>query len=212
MQKGPVIGPLVLCGVCFKETNLDFLTKIGVKDSKKLSAKKRSELALKILQECYSHKLIIVSPEEIDDRNEKKITLNRLEELKMAEIIDDLKPDVVYIDAVDVNEKRFGKSIGTLLNKTPKKIISEHEADDTYPIVSAASIVAKVKRDSIIAELRNKYGDLGSGYPSDKKTINFLRDWIKTKKEVPSFVRKTWDTTKKLIEEELTNKKITDYT
>ena len=209
--RGPVIGPLVLCGVCFSTSDLELLRSIGVKDSKKLSAKRRKELAEIIKKYCTSWKIVVISAKEIDQREEKRITLNRVEELKMAEIINDLKPDIIYIDAADVNEKRFGKSIGKLLNYSPKKIISKHKADDTYPIVSAASIIAKDTRDALIDELKVKFGELGSGYPSDEITINFLRNWIKTNKKAPPCARISWETTKKILNEELSNKKITEY-
>ena len=211
MQKGPVLGPMVLCGVCFAETDLPYLNEIGAKDSKKLTPKKRRELAKLIKQNCYSYEIIIVSAQEIDEREENRITLNRLEELKMAEIVNKLKPDVIYLDAADVNEKRFGGSIRKLLDYKPRKIVSKHRADDIFPIVSAGSIIAKYKRDKIINELKEKYGDLGSGYPSDKRTSDFLRKWIKKHKKAPNFARKTWDTTKRIINEEINNKKITDY-
>ncbi|MHA1491899.1 MAG: ribonuclease HII, partial [Promethearchaeota archaeon] len=87
----------------------------------------------------------------------------------------------------------------------------KHKADDTYPIVSAASIIAKNKRDALINDLKKKYGDLGSGYPSDEKTTTFLHNWIKKNKKVPHFARATWSTTRKILTEELENKKITDY-
>ncbi|MFX1395341.1 MAG: ribonuclease HII, partial [Promethearchaeota archaeon] len=209
--RGPVLGPMVLCGVCFTKSNLQFLTDIGVKDSKKLSAKRRHELANIIKKNCHSFEVIILSPQEIDTREKKKITLNRLEELKMAEIINKLKPDLVYVDAVDIDEKRFGTSLKDLLNYKPREIISKHKADDIYPIVSAGSIIAKDKRDTLIEELKKDHGDFGSGYPSDKRTTDFLREWIKKHKKAPSFARKTWDTTKKILNEEIGNKKITNY-
>lgn len=209
--RGPVLGPMVLCGVCFTKSNLQFLTDIGVKDSKKLSTKRRYELAKIIKQNCHSFKVIILSAQEIDAREEKKITLNRLEALKMAEIINKLKPDLIYVDAVDVNEKRYGKSLKDLLNYKPREIISKHKADDIYPIVSAGSIIAKDKRDTLIEELKKDNGDFGSGYPSDKRTTDFLREWIKKHKTAPSFARKTWDTTKRILDEEIGNKKITNY-
>jgi len=209
--RGPVLGPLVICGVCFAKRDLDYLRKIGVKDSKKLSAKRRKELAKKIKDKCHSYHLLIVSAQEIDKREEKRMSLNRLEEIKMAEIANKLKPEVLYLDAADVNEKRFGESIGKLLNYELKEIVSKHRADDLFPIVSAASIIAKDKRDAVIEELAQEHGDLGSGYPSDERTITFLRKWIKTNKKAPPFCRKSWETTKKLLEEEVGNKKITDY-
>jgi ribonuclease HII len=211
MLKGSVLGPMVLCGICFINSKIDFLSEIGVKDSKKLSPKKRSELAYLLKENCHSYKILIVNPQEIDDREKKRITMNRLEELKMAEILNELKPDIAFIDAADVNEQRFGVSIEKLLEYSPKKIISKHKADDIYPIVSAGSIVAKDKRDSLIEELNKEYGNFGSGYPSDIRTIEFLRNYVKKNKKPPKFARKSWDTTKKIINEELSNKKITDY-
>ena len=202
---------MILCGVCFHESDLIYLTKIGVKDSKKLSAKIRKDLSKLIKEKSQSYKIVIISAQEIDLRETKRITLNRLEELKMAEIINELKPENIYIDAADVNEERFGKSINMLLDYKPRRLISKHKADDIYPIVSAASIIAKDKRDSLIDELKQKHGDFGSGYPSDNKTSNFLRSWIIKFKKAPNFSRKTWVTTKRIINEELSNKKITDY-
>ena len=211
MLKGPVLGPMVLCGVCFRFKDLHFLSQIGVKDSKKLSPKKRNELAKKIKYMCYSHEIQVGSAQEIDEREKSRISLNRLEELKIAYILNKLKPDIIFIDAADVNEGRFGVSISKLLEFTPKKIISKHKADDLYPIVSASSIIAKDLRDKLIRDLINKHGDFGSGYPSDPKSIEFLRNWIKSKKNVPYFARKSWETTKKILNEEINNKKITDY-
>ena len=98
-----------------------------------------------------------------------------------------------------------------MLNYNPKEIIAKHKADDIFPIVSAASIIAKNKRDSLINELKEKYGDLGSGYPSDKKTIDFLRKWIKKNRKVPAFARKSWATIKTILNGEVTNRKITDF-
>ncbi|GAG60804.1 unnamed protein product [marine sediment metagenome] len=83
--------------MCFKESKLSYLSEIGVKDSKKLTAKTRSSLAKLIKNSCHSFKVIVVSAKEIDEREEKRITLNKLEELKMAEIIRELKPDSIYI-------------------------------------------------------------------------------------------------------------------
>lgn len=202
---------MVICGISFLNSKLDFLSELGVKDSKKLSPKKRTKLGILLKENCLSYKIIIVPVDEIDERISKKITLNRLEELKMAEIINDLKPEEIYIDAADVNEKRFSMSIKKLLSFNPKFIISEHKADEKYPIVSAASIVAKYERDSIIADLKQIYGDFGSGYTSDRKTIDFIRNWIIKNKSIPPFVRRSWETTKVLAEELIYNKKLTDY-
>ena len=123
--------------------------------------------------------------------------LNRFEAKAMARVISILKPDIVYVDASDVKAKRFGAHIAENLD-FKIKIISEHKADFNYPIVSAASIIAKVERDAKIQNLQKKYGNIGCGYPSDSKTINFLCDWIKKYDSYPDFVRKSWRTSKKV--------------
>jgi ribonuclease HII len=210
--RGPVIGPMIICGVCFYKNQIELLKSIGVKDSKKLNSEKRKKLAVIIKQNALAVKIVEISAAEIDQREQKKITLNRLEVLHMANIINELTPDEIFIDAADVNEERFKKSIQIFLNYKPKMLIARHKADIIYPIVSASSIIAKDIRDSVIEELKTEYGNIGSGYPSDAKTIEFIRDWIIKRKETPPFVRKTWQTTKNILNRELKNKKITEFT
>lgn len=209
--RGSVLGPLVICGVCVKQEDLVKIKDVGAKDSKKLNAEKREKLAFEIKNICNSYDVIAITPKEIDNRGKKRITLNHLEELKMADIINKLRPDIIYLDAADVNEIRFGKSIGKLLEYTPKKIISKHKADDIYPIVGAASIIAKDTRDSMIEKLKTKYGEIGSGYPSDSKTTDFLRMWIRKYKKAPLFARCSWDTTKRILTEEVYTRKLTEF-
>lgn len=197
--RGSVIGPLVIAGVLMKEENLPKLTQLGVKDSKLLSPQRRETLAAEIKQIAQKCTVIKLSPEEIDkvvQTGRKLHRLNRLEAQTMAKIIEKLKPNKAYVDASDVLEERFKQHI---LECLPFKIeiISEHKADRTYPIVSAASIIAKVERDKEIAELIGRYGDLGCGYPSDPKTIRFLQQCLEKLGEYPDFVRKSWKPAKK---------------
>ena len=115
----------------------------------------------------------------------------------MAQIILGLKPDLAYVDAADVNNVRFGEQIRKLLS-FKVNITSEHGADVKYVVVSAASIIAKVHRDEVISRLREIYGDFGSGYSSDPKTRRFLTNWLKEKKRLPNFMRKSWKTVKRI--------------
>ncbi|TXT67027.1 MAG: Ribonuclease HII [Promethearchaeota archaeon] len=214
--RGPVLGPLVLCGVCFLEEDLGYLQQIGVKDSKKVSAQKRETLARQIKANCSSYKVLQLTPQDIDNREKTRTSLNTLEVIKFAEILNELQPAIIYIDAADTDEKRFGRILKKQLNFSPHHIISKHKADTLYPVVGAASIIAKTYRDKIIDELKlfyQDYGyiDIGSGYPSDEKTINFLRNWIQTNKKPPSCARKTWATTKTILNEEVSQEKITKY-
>jgi len=197
--RGSVIGPLVIAGVLMKEENLPTLTKLGVKDSKLLSPHRRENLAIEIKRVAEKYSVIKLLPKEIDkvvQTGRKLHRLNRLEAQTMAKVIEMLKPDIAYVDASDVLEERFKQHI---LECLPSKveIVSEHKADKKYPIVSAASIIAKVERDKEVAELKNAHGDFGCGYPTDPKTISFLRRCLEKFGEYPDFVRKSWKPAKK---------------
>ena len=197
--RGSVVGPLVIAGILIKEEDLPRLIQLGVKDSKLLSPHKRETLAVEIKRIVEKYSVIKLSPREIDEVVEtgKKLhRLNRLEAQAMAKIIEALKPDVAYVDASDVVEERFKEHILECL-PFKIKIISEHKADKTYPVVSAASIIAKVTRDREIAELAKKYGDFGSGYPSDPRTVSFLQQCLEKWREYPDDIRKSWKPAKK---------------
>jgi len=192
--RGAAIGPLVIAGVLVKEEDLPKLKEIGVKDSKLLSPHRRETLAAEIKRIVQSYALEKLQPREIDVavRSGRKLhKLNRLEAQTMAKVIEALRPDRVYVDAADVLEDRFKHHI---LECMPHrvKIVSEHKADRNYVAVSAASIIAKVERDGEIAELANVYGDFGSGYPSDPRTVAFLKGCCEKSEEYPDFVRKSW--------------------
>ncbi|TET24838.1 MAG: ribonuclease HII, partial [Candidatus Bathyarchaeum sp.] len=167
--RGSVIGPLVIAGVSLEEKDLPKLVDIGVKDSKLLSPQKRETLAKQIRELALNCHVVSLSPVEIDrvvETGKRLHRLNRFEAQAMARVITILKPEVVYVDAADVLADRFGEHIAENLD-FKLKIVSEHKADITYPIVSAASIIAKVERDRAISHLQKKHGNMGCGYPSD---------------------------------------------
>lgn len=201
--RGCVIGPLVVAGVVVSKEKLSDLVALGVKDSKLLSQKKRNTLFQEITKIIPTFKVIKVAPFEIDKAVECQIRLhklNRLEAKTMAQVIASLCPDEVYVDAADILPERFATHINECLTIKPK-IISQHKADQLYPIVSAASIIAKVERDQEIKHLQTEFGDLGSGYLHDKKTQSFLIEWLKTHKDYPPCVRKSWKPAKKALNE-----------
>lgn len=204
--RGSIIGPLIIGGVAVDTEGLERLSELRIRDSKMLSPKSRYKALEKINEVALKISLRRISPEEIDKfvaNGEKYKRLNYLEALKMAEVANELKADMIFVDASDVNCERFAEDIRSNLEKE-SKIFSEHHADKTYPIVSAASIVAKCNRDDIVKEISNEYGDFGSGYPSDIDTVKFLRKWIEIKGEYPPFSRKTWKTWKRIKETKLT--------
>lgn len=198
--RGAVIGPLVIAGVLIKEEDLAKLVQLGVRDSKLLSPKQRETLAPEIKRTVQQYSVIKLSPKEIDEVVEtgrKLHRLNRLEAQTMAKIIETLKPDIAYVDASDVLAERFKQHILECLS-FEVNVISEHKADKNYPIVGAASIIAKVERDTEIEKLRQIHGDIGCGYPTDPKTIDFLHQYLKKFGKYPDFVRESWKPAKKV--------------
>ncbi|MDR0461374.1 MAG: ribonuclease HII [Nitrososphaerota archaeon] len=201
--RGCVLGPLVVAGVAMSEELLPQLVALDVKDSKLLSQKKRNALFQEIIKLVQIFKIIKIPPVEIDKAVNCHIPLhklNRLEAKTMAQVIEYLHPDTVYVDAADIVEERFAVHISECLTFKPI-IISRHKADKLYPLVSAASILAKVERDREIELLKNEFGDIGSGYLHDEKTKTFLVKWLKTNKDYPPCVRKSWKPAKKALNE-----------
>lgn len=193
--RGSVLGPLVIAGISIEKNKIKQLVKIGVKDSKQLSPQSREKLYEQILSIVDGYYVSKISP-RIIDKSVNKNLLNQLEANYMAKVIKKLEAGASYVDSCDVNPKRFGLYISNIA-KTGK-IISSHHADRKYPVVSAASIIAKVSRDREIEKLRKNH-DLGSGYPSDSKTMGFIKNWISKNGGVPVFVRKSWKPVKILL-------------
>ena len=196
--RGPVIGPLVLCGVVVDEKDEHRLKRIGAKDSKLLTPKRRESLFSQIERIAARYKIIIVSPQEVDAAlMADSLNLNKLEAQKMAEIINELKPDKVILDCPSTNIKEFTLYLRKHLENKKIEIKAEHKADVNYTVVAAASILAKVTRDREIRRIKEKIGiDFGSGYPSDEKTQRFLKEnWDR----YPSIFRKTWISYKRVI-------------
>ncbi len=196
--RGPVLGPMVIAGI--KVNDDGDLIELGVKDSKRLSASRREDLEQKIKERC---EFIIktVSAEEIDSLR-KTMSLNELEADMFSSIIHELcsKSDMCYIDSASVDENKFKEMIAEELHRPPE-IVSEHGADDEYPVVSAASILAKVERDRSVKEISEELGtDIGSGYPSDPKTREFLESWISDEGSFPPSTRESWETARELMD------------
>jgi len=191
-----------------EEKDLSKLKNIGVKDSKLLTQLQRESLSKKIKKIIIKEKTIIILPEEIDDAlNSEELNLNKLEAIKTAMIINYLKPDKVTIDCPSTNINAYINYLKTFLKYEPK-IKAEHKADFLYPEVSAASILAKCQREEEIKKLKEKYKiDFGSGYPSDPRTIEFLK---KNYNKYPEIFRKTWVTYKN-ISETKKQKSLSDY-
>jgi ribonuclease HII len=209
--RGPCFGPLVVAGVLVE--NDAELVRIGVTDSKQLTPKRREQLTPMIEKIASQYELIVMPASDIDDLR-RTMTLNELEVFVYSTIIEKLRPDVCYVDAVDVKQERFGRDILGHLSYVPR-IISEHKADVKYPIVGAASILAKVTRDRLIKKIAEELEPqlnlpLGSGYPSDPVTKKFLKTWVLQFRSLPPHVRVSWETCQQLIKNQKT-KRLDDF-
>lgn len=213
--RGAMIGPMVIAGVVIDKKDEERLVRFGVKDSKLLTPKKRAELVPKIEKLAKSTITIPVQPCMIDNYRAKKVNLDKIEAMKMAEIIDILGCEKIYIDALTSNPKRYGALVRryiTSKNISKKmSIVAENFADKNYPVVAAASILAKVERDRIIDDIKQKVNyDFGNGYPHDELTVRFVDDLIKQRKRLPAYVRKSWITTQ-LLQEKNWQRKLKDF-
>ena len=194
--RGSMLGPLVIAGISLDKKNLRKLSSLGVKDSKKLSPKLREYLYKKIIKIVDNYYITKIPPRTIDV-SVRKHCLNNLEAKYMAKVVSKLNPDISYVDSCDVNPIRFGREISKLSDN--HKIKSYHHADSRFVVVSAASILAKVTRDGAITKLRKDH-DLGSGYPSDSKTVKFVTKFYKKNQIMPSFMRKSWKPVQRIVE------------
>ncbi len=188
--RGPIIGPMVICGVLIEKDKEKGLKELGVKDSKLLTPKQREELFPKIEKNAKDFKVIIVSTKEIDKAIDSDLSnLNWLEADKFVEIINSLSPDIAYIDCPSNNTKTYKEYIAERIKNKDTKLVVENKADQRYLVVGAASILAKVTRDREIEKIKRKYKiEFGSGYPSDPFTKQFLE---KNYDKYPIF-RKSW--------------------
>jgi len=197
--RGSIIGPLVVAGISVRETKIAQLTEMGVRDSKVLTPKARARLFGEIMKVADSVCIRKVNPVEVDDSVSLR-GLNRLEAKVMASVINNIGADEVYVDCCDVNPERYRDYIGQHLSCSPK-MHSMHHADAINVVVSAASIVAKITRDHEVEQIRKKYRAIGSGYPSDDRTMRFIRRWVKKNGSAPEFARKSWKPLRLLLEQ-----------
>ncbi len=203
--RGPLIGPMILAGVIIDKEQEKLFKSKDIKDSKLVTHPQRIKLAKFIKANSIKSKVVQSSAEEIDNSINSGVNLNTLEAKKTAEIINALNDKReklrVIVDCPSVNISAWKKTLLTFINYPANLEIScEHKADANYVSVSAASILAKVTREEEVALLKEKYGDIGSGYPADPATIEFLKKNGKKLSDSGLF-RKTWSTWKLLFPE-----------
>ncbi|HEX9815336.1 MAG TPA: ribonuclease HII [Candidatus Thermoplasmatota archaeon] len=214
--RGPVFGPLVVAGVL--GIDQEAFRALGVKDSKLLSPKRRKEIEPEIRKLATRVVTVVVSADDIDGRrNGGEENLNEIEVVAFGKIAKRLAGTELYLDAADVNAERFGKLVAKKVGRRSPytKIVSEHRGDTTYPIVSAASVVAKVRRDREVRRLARPLEKelglpFGSGYSHDETTRAFLESYRVTFGKFPTGTRHSWDTVR-AMESRLLTRRLEDF-
>jgi ribonuclease HII len=194
--RGSVLGPLVVGGFLAEQDRLDELRKLGVRDSKLLNRAQRESL-FDGLKEIGERIAIEIPPSEIDSAVAHR-QLNVLEARIFARLLRMTDAREVFVDACDPVQERFGRRVKSMA-RTAAHVVSRHHADRDLPIVSAASIVAKVCRDRAMDRLRTQLDlDCGSGYPSDAKTQQFVTTHLSQETDRVAWLRYSWNTIDKL--------------
>jgi len=204
-------GPMVY-GTCYcPKSKQELLKTLGFADSKTLTEEQREKLfeLIKSTPELGWH-VDIISPEEISDKmlRTHKVSLNEISHLSAMGLVQkalDRGVNVtdVFVDTVGTAEYYQAKLQRNFpgINFTVTK-----KADSLFPIVSAASICAKVERDHALnnwsyVEVKKPDHVFGSGYPGDDDCKKWLENNLDPVFGFPTLVRFSWSTAKKLMEE-----------
>nr|WP_254270053.1 ribonuclease HII [Halorussus aquaticus] len=178
----------------------------GIDDSKRVPPERREALAAELRDDDRIAVGVTEVPvERIDDPETDMNTLTVAAHADaIAEVVSPKADDETVAglaDAGDTSEERFARRVA---DRAPAavELTAEHGADDEHAVVGAASIVAKVERDAHVAALAERYaekygsrlGDLGSGYPGDSTTREFLETFVAETGRLPDCARRSWST------------------
>ncbi len=200
--RGPILGPMVMVTLAVEEEDLKKFEWLGVKDSKQLSSSAREELFERIHEIVKDFRVEVIEPDAIDlSLREAETNLNWLEADTTARMVSEIAPKKAYIDCPSVNIPAYHQYLYNKIDPEVKNRVDlyiEHKADSKYIVVSAASVIAKVIRDRAVDAIKKKIKiDFGSGYLSDPKTQDFLKNYHD---KYPELFRKMWRPYRDVIE------------
>jgi len=209
--KGPVLGSMFAAAVVAEPAALP----PDVDDSKAVPADRRPGLAREIREAAAA---VAVSEVPVDRIDDPETDMNSLTVAAHAEALDAVAgggseavamagqddgctiPDPLAgtVDAGDTDAERFGRRVAARV-EGDVDLTAEHAADETDPLVGAASVVAKQAREDHVADLAVEYGPVGSGYPSDPATRDFLRRYVEREACLPECARTSWQTSADVV-------------
>jgi ribonuclease HII len=196
--KGPVLGSMFAAAVRAPAVAIP----AGIDDSKRLRPEQREDLAATLREDDRVDVGVAEIPVERIDGEEDMNTLTVAAQAEaLAKVSRD--GDGGICDGGDTDADRFARRVRERLT-VDVDLRAEHGADETYALVAAASVIAKVERDTHVAGLVDRYtsmgfDDLGSGYPSDPKTREFLQAYLEREGHLPDCARKSWGTCDDLL-------------
>uniref|UniRef100_A0A8C9H2T5 Ribonuclease n=1 Tax=Piliocolobus tephrosceles TaxID=591936 RepID=A0A8C9H2T5_9PRIM len=210
--RGPVLGPMVYAGFYCNEKDERLLKEMKIDDSKKISESDREKMFIKLNNSSlpFGWRVHVLMPQDISAKmlKKQKYNLNEISHDTAISIIEHVisrgcNLTEVYVDTVgkaSVYEEKLQKIFPNI------KCIVKEKADSLFPVVSAASICAKVTRDFLIKKWKyeepiiNINNGFGSGYPGDPVTKNFLKNNFDAIFGFPSIVRFSWSTADNMLE------------
>ncbi|KAJ2807303.1 hypothetical protein H4R21_000538 [Coemansia helicoidea] len=215
--RGPVLGPMVYATCFCRESYYEQLSSVGFADSKQLTQEQRERLFARLqgadIRAHAGWSIRCIAPQDISQcmLRRTKYSLNALAHDATIQLLSDvLERGIplrrVFIDTVGPPASYQAKLRGLF----PQiEITVAKKADSIYPIVSAASICAKVTRDAHLDHWAYAEAPLqgvlsrayGSGYPSDPNTTRWLRESVDHVFGYPGIIRFSWSTCTKLLEE-----------
>lgn len=193
--RGPVLGSLFVAAI---HTPRRDRLPADVDDSKRLEANHRQRLAEQILEDAGIDVAVVeISPRRID-RSVRPLTA--LVADGFAAAIDRLAAEesTIVVDTGERDTERFARRVERAATASIS-VTASVGADRSDPAVSAASIVAKEHRERHVDDLVDRYGDIGSGYPSDPTTRAFLASYVDEHMTLPACARRCWQTSRDVL-------------
>ena len=206
--KGEILGHMVLAGAMIPKTLVeDIRTQIGPADTKKRRTTRYWRSLLIRLDHLRSKGLEFLT-ESIPPWHVDRYNINKIMDLKYKRILDHFihgpgnRTEKLRIVVDDYGVGRIlGEYLG-LLEKRGAEVRVEFRADERYAEVALASVVAKSRREDMMAAISRSYSlpntPVGSGNAGDVKTVQWLRRWKESGKEWAWFVRRSFRTVAEL--------------
>ena len=195
--RGPILSSMIIALASIESEKEAELVELGITDSKKLTPQKREGLFPEIQKLC-KYEIVEITAQELNKRMGGE-SLNVIEAKAMGQLATSFEGRI-YIDLPEKNAYKFIQKAKLV----DRDVVAEHKADLKYPIVGAASIMAKVIRDRRIGELKERIGEeIGSGYTHDGRTIAAIKN-PEIRAKLNGEIRVRWSTMERILQPKLT--------